>query len=111
MSTPNSVAPGEGRVYVGVVHAADGVRFVAAGASRAALGVRLAEYVQRQAFARLESHDAVSLHRLLERGETEAAIERYFASVAKRWDEEWLYTDVVELADGDALPPLIDIGY
>ena len=85
----------ENALYVAVVHAVDGVRFTAAAASRRDLVHRIAEYVQRWGGYVLRPDHARHLRTLLARGESEAAVELYFALVGKRWDKEWLVTAVV----------------
>jgi hypothetical protein len=81
--------------YVAIVHTADGVRFQAAATSRRELVQRIAEYVQRWGGYVLRPDHARHLRSLLLRGESEAAVELYFAVVGKRWDKEWLITTVV----------------
>ena len=85
--------------YVAVVHTVDGVRFQAAATSRRELVQRIAEYVQRWGGYVLRPDHARHLRSLLLRGESEAAVELYFALVGKRWDKEWLITTVIA---GDA---------
>jgi hypothetical protein len=82
-------------LFVGVVHAADGVRFAAATTARRDLVCQLAEYARERAEYALRPDHARHLQGLLARGETEAAVELYFALVGERWDEEWLVTTVV----------------
>jgi len=81
------------------VHAVDGVRFTTAASSRRDLIHRVAEYVQRWGGYVLRPDHARHLRGLLARGESEAAVELYFALVGKRWDKEWLVTAVVETND------------
>jgi hypothetical protein len=88
----------QGEMFVAVVSAADGVRFVAAGWTRDGVFERLADYVK----ARLEFELSISAKRriraLLARGALERGVQAYFESRAHRWDEEWLHvaTTVVE---------------
>jgi len=87
---PNGRARAE--LFVAVVHAADGVRLVAAAESRAELVRRLAEYVRRRAVHVLRAQHARHVRELLARGELEGAVEVYFGLVGERWDDEWLVT-------------------
>ena len=86
----------EHNLYVAVVHAVDGVRFTASAPSRRELVHRVAEYVQRWGGYVLRPDHARHLRSLLARGESEAAVELYFALVGKRWDKEWLITAAID---------------
>ena len=86
-------------LYVAVVHADDGVRFMTAANSRRDLVLRVAEYVREWGGYLLRPDHARHLRSLLARGESEAAVELYFALVGKRWDKEWLVTAVVSRDD------------
>lgn len=66
---------------IAIVYAADGVRFVALGPSRADLVSRLAAYVMEQAPRQLWPDDASRVHELLSGGALDVAIDLYFASV------------------------------
>lgn len=90
---------GPGARCLAVVHTADAVRFSATADDRDALVQMLVEYVSRQATDRLWPRDADRVRALVERGQREAAIASYFASVGQRWDKEWLITTAV-LAGG-----------
>ena len=92
-------APAPGTLYVAVVHAGDGIRFVTAAQSRVELVRRLADYVRQRGDDMLWAADARHLRALIARGELEAAVEVYFGLVGDRWDEESLVTAVVT-ADG-----------
>ena len=85
-------------LFVGVVHAADGVRYSAAASSRRELIQRLAEYARQRGDHALVPDHARHLRNLLARRELEAAVELYFGLVGERWDEEWLVTAVVNPA-------------
>jgi hypothetical protein len=87
-----------GTLFVGVVHAADGVRYSAAAGSRKELIQRLAEYARQRGDHVLLPDHARHLRSLLARRELEAAVELYFGLVGQRWDEEWLVTAVVNPA-------------
>ena len=91
--------PPAGTLCVAVVHAADGVRLAAAASSRVEIVRRLAEYVQRRLSQTLWPEDARHVRSLLMRGELEAAVEVYFGRVGRRWDEEWLVTTSIVIAD------------
>jgi hypothetical protein len=82
---------------VGVVYAADGIRFLAVCTSRAALLTKLAGYVGEQAPQRLWAADASRVRELLSGGALKRAIELYFASVGGRWDEEWLHAEEINI--------------
>jgi hypothetical protein len=108
----------EPALFLAVVHADDGVRFMTVASSRRDLVHRVAEYVRKWGGYLLRPDHARHLRSLLLRGESEAAVELYFALVGKRWDKEWLVTAVVsadapeqcaavlgEIALPDALAP------
>ena len=96
-----------GRIlHVAVVYGPGDVRHVAAAESRAALAVRLADYVRQHAGNQLWPADARRLRRLLAARRFEAAVEHYFTSVGGRWDEERLVIRTVELGQGPNAPPL-----
>jgi hypothetical protein len=89
--------------YLAAVVAVDGVRFVAAAHTRAALFRELAAYVRARAHDQLWPGDALIVEGLLESGDDHAAVERYFVSVGERWDEEWLViSDIVSQKEKDA---------
>jgi hypothetical protein len=105
---PSSSGPARGErrsdtvdrtLFVGVVHAVDGVRLMVAADSRRDLIWQLSEYVREHGDDVLRPDHARHLRNLLARGELEAAVELYFALVGRRWDEEWLVTAVVALND------------
>lgn len=93
LSTESATNPKQ-PLYIGVVHAADGVRFSAVAESRYELVHRIADYVRQWGGYLLRPDHARHLRGLLARGEWEAAIELYFGLVGKRWDKEWLVTAV-----------------
>lgn len=82
-------------LFVAVVHAADGIRLLAAVRSRIELVRRLAEYARRRGVHVLRPEHARHMRALITRGELEAAVELYFGLVGERWDKEWLVTTVV----------------
>lgn len=85
---------------IAVVYAADGVRFLAVGRSRAALISRLAVYVREQAPWKLWPDVATGVHDLLSSGALDVAIDLYFTSVGDRWDPEWLHAEETTLSTG-----------
>ena len=95
-SRPDGAEPA---LFVAVVHANDGVRFMTAAESRWELVHQLAAYVKRWGGYVLPPDHARRLRSLLARGEWEAAVELYFGLVGKRWDKEWLVTAVVPSGD------------
>ena len=88
----------EPALFLAVVHADDGVRFMTVASSRRDLVHRVAEYVRKWGGYLLRPDHARHLRSLLLRGESEAAVELYFALVGKRLDKEWLVTAVVSTA-------------
>lgn len=85
----------DGRVTGGaevtaVVYAADGVRFVAAGACPSVIAARVAEYVSARCDNVMWPDAAIQIRALLDRGEIYGAIALYFERVGERWDEERL---------------------
>ena len=87
----------EGSVFVAVVHAADGIRFVTAAGSNAELTCRVAAYVRGRVDDMLPADDARCVHALLAEEDCAGAVERYFGGVGARWDQEWLVTTVVPI--------------
>lgn len=76
-----------------VIHAADGVRFIAIARHHDALAAQIAEYIRERCDDVLWADDARQVHALLEEGRVVAAIGLYFARVGERWDEERLDVD------------------
>jgi hypothetical protein len=92
-------------LHVAVVHTTEVVRFVTVAPSRSALTEQLAGYVQRHAADQLWPADAECVRERLARRELDAAIEHYFATIGRRWDEERLFIDVIPMdAARDAEP-------
>jgi hypothetical protein len=94
--------------FVAIVHAADGIRFAVAAATRRELIQRLAEYARQRGDHALRPDHARHLRALLVRGELEAAVETYFGLVGQRWDEEWLVTAIVSPNDYQAVVAAVD---
>jgi len=95
-----------GPLQVAVIHAADGVRFVAAGTSPSALKRQLAEYVQQRAAQQLFPTDAARVTQALRSGNVDLAIDIYFAGEHQRWDEEQLHVEVAALVPDETAPEL-----
>ena len=100
--------PGYGgrTLHVAVVYGSNEVRYVTAAATRAALALKLADYVRRHAGNQLWPGDARRLRRLLAARRFEAAVEHYFASVGGRWDEERLVIEAVDMGTRPGAAPL-----
>jgi hypothetical protein len=73
-----------------VVHAPDGVRFVAAGESADQVTAALVGYVRRRCDDVLWPSAARHVRALLQARESQAAVTAYFEHVGSRWDEERL---------------------
>jgi hypothetical protein len=95
-------------LFVAVVHTVNDVCFTAAAATRPELTERVAEYVRRHAREQLWPGGASEVQTLLDGGELEAAVERYFALVGDRWDEEWLVTAAVDAATLSVVQAVLD---
>lgn len=94
-------------LFVGVVHAADGVRFAVAAGTRRELVRHLADYARHRGDHALQPEHARHLRGLLARGELEAAVELYFGLVGQRWDEEWLVTAVATPNDHGSVAAVV----
>jgi hypothetical protein len=79
-------------LYVSVVCATDGARFVTVAASEQDCLVRIASYVAEQAARQLWPPSAQRVHELLAAGDAAAAVAEYFRHTGERWDREWLVT-------------------
>jgi hypothetical protein len=80
-----------GIVYLGIIHAVDGVRFVTHAASYPDVIDRVAEYVRVRCEAQLAPEESRRVLALLEDRERDVAVELYFAAVGDRWDKESLW--------------------
>ena len=87
-------------VMMAVVHTRDRVRFTAFASRRDELIERIARYVRESAADVLWAHDAASVRDFLAAGDLDAAITHYFATVGRRWDEEWLVTAAITAHSG-----------
>jgi hypothetical protein len=76
--------------YSATIYARDGLRFRTAANTTAALKREVARYISQRAESQLWEPDAAEVSRLLNIGAVNAAIEQYFDSVGKRWDDEWI---------------------
>jgi hypothetical protein len=86
-------------LHVAAVFAHDGIRLLTASHSEAGVTERLAAYIQGQADLLLWPGDARRVRALLEVGDTEEAIDLYFARVGERWEREHLHREGIETAD------------
>jgi hypothetical protein len=86
-----------------VVHAADGIRFVALAADRHGLSEQVARYVADRAASVLWRREAASVLRALSAGDAEGAVERYFSAVGGRWDAESVTIAEVDESGATAL--------
>jgi hypothetical protein len=77
-------------VVTAVVHAPEGVRFVAAGRSPEQITAALEDYVLQRCDDVLWPSAARRVRELIEARDPDAAIASYFANVGSRWDEERL---------------------
>jgi hypothetical protein len=91
-------APGSPATWwIGIVHAADGIRFIALGPTREVMVRRLADYVREHAPHHLGPENAGRIAGLLSGGAWEVAVGLYFATVGSQWDEEWLHTQSISI--------------
>ena len=73
-----------------VVHASDGVRFVAMGQCIDQVAAALVDYVRERCDDVLWPREAPRVHALIQARRPYAAIAAYFECVGSRWDEERL---------------------
>lgn len=76
--------------YTAVVHAADGLRFIAAAQQPEELAARLISYVRARCDHTLWPSDARRVHELIDDHSFHAAIGLYFSNIGGRWDVEQL---------------------
>ena len=79
-------------IYVAAVIATDGIRFATAGHTRDEVLSAVATYVRERSAVQLWPDRARLVRDYLDRGECEAGIGAYFATVGDRWDQEWIIT-------------------
>ncbi len=79
-------------LYVSIVCAIDGARFVAVGSSEQECLARVASYVAAQAVGQLSPPSASRVCELLLAGDAGAAVSEYFRHTGERWETEWLVT-------------------
>jgi hypothetical protein len=91
-------------MVVAVVGAADGVRLVALGSTREEVLERVAEYVKARVEFEHAATDARRIRQLLAAGAIDAALEAYFESGDRRWDEEWLHVATPPIANRASAP-------
>ena len=89
----------EPAMFAAVVHAADGVRFVAVGQWANEMAPALVEYVQQRCDDVLWPCAAERVHSLIDARQPYAAIAEYFKQVGSRWDEERLEIHIVAQSD------------
>lgn len=91
---PKGCVPGHenATVFVSVVWAIDGPRFVAVAATEQDCLARIARYVAEQAHWQLRPPSADRVATLLAAGDQAGAVAEYFRHVGDRWDAEWLTT-------------------
>lgn len=83
--SPEADAP-----YTAIVHAPDGVRFVASAPDEAGISAQLLAYISQRCDDALWPAAAGEVHALIDAGREDEAIAAYFANVGQRWDEERL---------------------
>jgi hypothetical protein len=81
-----------------VVHAADGIRFVAVSACAAGLAAQVIAYIRERCDDVLWPPAAERVRGLIDDGKPYAAIAMYFENVGERWDAERL--EFAGLPDG-----------
>lgn len=86
--------------FVAVVHAADGVRFVAHADTPDGLTAQLADYVLERCDDVLWPPIAKQVRALLADAQSRAAIDAYFDNVGCRWDLEQLEVIATPVAEG-----------
>lgn len=95
-----------------IVHAADGIRFVATAARPDALFAQLAAYVRGRCEDVLWADASRQVRTLLDDGDVRAAVALYFARTGERWDQEQL--DLVTVEEGEYRIPdeeqMVDAG-
>jgi hypothetical protein len=79
--------------FTAVVHAIDGVRFVASAPSPEGLAAQIVGYVAERCEFVLWPRIAAQVRALIDAANHSAAIALYFAHVGERWDEERLELD------------------
>jgi hypothetical protein len=86
----NNSAPSNNSSFTAVVHAVDGVRFVATAPSPEHLVSQIAGYVAERCEFVLWPRIAAEVRGLIETANHSAAIALYFDHVGERWDDEHL---------------------
>ena len=79
-------------LYVSIVCAIDGARFVAIAASEKECLAQVVSYVAEQASRQLWPPSALRVRELLVAGDVATAVTEYFRHTGERWDREWLVT-------------------
>jgi hypothetical protein len=90
--------PPHAKPFVAVVYGWDGELFAETASNRDDLVSRLGDYVRMRADVQLWPGPARTVHALLARGRVASAVIAYFSFVGSRWDEEWLISNVFDVA-------------
>ena len=94
---------GKWNCFTAVVHAPDGVRFVASSSDEADVTTQLVGYVSERCYDTLWPAAARAVHALIDAGRGDEAVATYFANVGQRWDEERLESVAVRGSDAEIL--------
>jgi hypothetical protein len=86
----DQTAPTPDSQFTAVVHAADGVRFIAAARRPDELTARVVSYIRERCDYTLWQSDARRVHELIDDRQFDEAIELYFSKIGGRWDVEQL---------------------
>ncbi len=79
-------------LYLAIVCAIDGARFVAVAENEPQCVARVAAYVKEQAPEQLSPPSVGRIHELFAAGDVTGAVAEYFRRSGERWDAEWLVT-------------------
>ena len=93
-----NLAPIHKSTFTAVVHAVDGVRFIACAPSPEGLVSQIADYIAERCEFVLWPRIAAQVRGLIEVANHTAAIALYFDHVGERWDEERLELNGLSLA-------------
>lgn len=88
--SPHETPPTRESQYTAVVHAADGVRFIAAARRPDELAAQVVNYIRERCDDSLWPTDARRVHELIDERRLYSAIALYFSKVGGRWDVERL---------------------
>jgi hypothetical protein len=90
--------------FTAIVHAADGVRFVASARCPDHLTAQIVDYIRERCDDVLWPSIARDVRALIDLDKPYAAIALYFAHVGERWDEEHLELGGLSLGEPQLLP-------